>query len=634
VKAIDSSTKVLVYRNAMYALQWLESDRVVMYDEAYAGFFLRDKAGVIVNAQAHEGDQYVWNYTNASAAKYRTDVCIGGPNAADNPLINGIFLDDPGPGTQQHPMQEYISNMQRAAHTAGMTRTELQALSNATYATIIKMRQNLNSQGKMMWLNGVDNADPFMLTYGENCTADYGQCGWWHDPQPGAACAAFFQQRCDNASYGDVTLGVLRQGSWQLSIATLLLLRQERGWLVSDWWQGTSNITALAWVSDLDRDVGSPTEKHCAEEPTRAGVFSRQWSGGKVTVDCSDLSVVLPGRLKSDDIERAVPTGLQYFGWYRTHFGPEDFPITGPHSNLYQAVDAGADVNALAAAKAAGQDILLAVESLFPGLQTDQPDFVTKWEPMVPVLRERLANGSIIGFNLGDELICSGMKTSVLHEYARTVRDSFPRQSNGKGAIIWLNACVCSMSNSLFCTQHNASSNQVNFTIPAAVDWMSVDMYHMDGPVDNWVRDNVREFYEQNIYPNLTEHQRVLLVPGAFGSDGNRHPNGSYICDRACYDRMCAKDAVDFYDWAKSDSRVVGITPWNWVRASIFCANTVMYITHVHHTCMHVPRKNFGLIGLSLRHVVCHRQGARTVSRTMTRLGRATKRQRAQRGSK
>ena len=27
---------------------------------------------------------------------------------------------------------------------------------------------------------------------------------------------------------------------------------------------------------------------------------------------------------------------------------------------------------------------------------------------------------------------------------------------------------------------------------------------------------------------------------------------------------MCAKGAVDFYEWAKSDSRVVGITPWNW----------------------------------------------------------------------
>ena len=93
---------------------------------------------------------------------------------------------------------------------------------------------------------------------------------------------------------------------------------------------------------------------------------------------------------------------------------------------------------------------------------------------------------------------------------------------------------------------------------------MSIDMYHFDGAVDNWVRDNVRKFYEDNIYPNLTKHQKVLLVPGAFGSRYNRHPNGSYICDRECYDKMCAKDSVDFYDWAKSDPRVVGITPWNW----------------------------------------------------------------------
>jgi hypothetical protein len=125
-----------------------------------------------------------------------------------------------------------------------------------------------------------------------------------------------------------------------------------------------------------------------------------------------------------------------------------------------------------------------------------------------------------------------------------------------------VNAGVCSLSNSLFCKQHGDDS--ANYTIPAAIDWMSIDTYHYDGPVDDWVRDNVRKIYQDMIYPNLTENQKVLLVPGAFGSDVNKNPNGSYICDRMCYDKMCAKDAVDFYDWAKSDPRVVGITPWNW----------------------------------------------------------------------
>ena len=55
----------------MYALQWLESQRAVMYDPAYVGFFLRSyKTGAIYNAQAHEGDQYLWNFTNASTCEY------------------------------------------------------------------------------------------------------------------------------------------------------------------------------------------------------------------------------------------------------------------------------------------------------------------------------------------------------------------------------------------------------------------------------------------------------------------------------------------------------------------------------------------------------------------------------------
>ena len=57
------------------------------------------------------------------------------------------------------------------------------------------------------------------------------------------------------------------------------------------------------------------------------------------------------------------------------------------------------------------------------------------------MLRKLLANGTIIGFNLGDELICNGVKSAALHQYANTVRASFPRQSNGQGPVIW---CECS----------------------------------------------------------------------------------------------------------------------------------------------------------------------------------------------
>ena len=66
------------------------------------------------------------------------------------------------------------------------------------------------------------------------------------------------------------------------------------------------------------------------------------------------------------------------------------------------------------------------------------------------------------------------------------------------------------------------------------------------------------------MYPNISAQQKVVLVPGAFGSTVNHFPNGTYVCDRQCYDEMCTLDAHEFYAWAKSDERVVAIAPWNW----------------------------------------------------------------------
>jgi hypothetical protein len=47
-------------------------------------------------------------------------------------------------------------------------------------------------------------------------------------------------------------------------------------------------------------------------------------------------------------------------------------------------------------------------------------------------------------------------------------------------------------------------------------------------------------------------------------SDVNHYPNGTYVCDRACYDTMCSHDAHDFMTWATSDPRIAGVFPWNW----------------------------------------------------------------------
>jgi hypothetical protein len=208
-------------------------------------------------------------------------------------------------------MQEYLGNIQAAAKAINMTTAEVQTLATDTYNMVVELRQQLQSQGKMLWLNGVDNASPFPLVDNQvpnaNCSSEPPfQCGWWHSPAPGGGCVAFFRQRCGNASLGNVDLGVLgpwrqdpgtwpvQKGSWNLSIATLLLLRQESGWIAPAWWLPTSATTPLPWSDDLDRDVGIPKDLHCSEN-AQTGVFRRMWSGGQASVDCNDLSVVLPG---------------------------------------------------------------------------------------------------------------------------------------------------------------------------------------------------------------------------------------------------------------------------------------------------------------------------------------------------
>ena len=57
----------------------------------------------------------------------------------------------------------------------------------------------------------------------------------------------------------------------------------------------------------------------------------------------------------------------------------------------------------------------------------------------------------------------------------------------------------------------------------------------------------------------LSPDQRVVLVPGAYGSST---PLAG--CDESCFDDWFAKAADEYYEWARQDSRVVAIMPFAW----------------------------------------------------------------------
>ena len=74
-----------------------------------------------------------------------------------------------------------------------------------------------------------------------------------------------------------------------------------------------------------------------------------------------------------------------------------------------------------------------------------------------------MANGSVVGFNLGDELICHTLSYSNLSVAADTIRGAFP------DALIWWNECGHTVAE----PKNPAWEGQTK--IPASVSWMSID---------------------------------------------------------------------------------------------------------------------------------------------------------------
>lgn len=242
----------------------------------------------------------------------------------------------------------------------------------------------------------------------------------------------------------------------------------------------------------------------------------------------------------------------KYFGYYSAILSE-----TAAYSSIYQA-DTLAD--AVQASAKGLPSLLLVYDAFFttaPKRKVLYPDWPARWQSLAAQAAPFLQNGTLLGFNLGDELVWNCLAPANLTIVANAVRASFPLGT----AIIWYNEATRPLSTS---PQDRCGHTVPDYSVPTALDWFSTDIYHMNGPVVGWTAAWVQPFYEQRIFPRLAAHQRVVLVPGAFGSDVNHFPNGTYVCNRSCYDTMCALDAEDFAAWARQDARVVGVFPWNY----------------------------------------------------------------------
>lgn len=272
IKVVDPDTKCFVYRNTELALEWMEPQRAVMDDPAFASWFLQYQPGNPENITAgtpYNEDaggpasgcrQFFWNYSNEDAFQYVLSVSEQGMWGTSSEWVDGTFLDDSQAVPQEHP---------NAPSNMGMTTLQLLRAQNDTYHFFNTAVGELASTGHFIWqgFNGNQQGDPDEVGVAPNA----------------GNCASFMRAMCV-PGWQDVPMTM----QWPSSqadklpvLAAFLISRGPYAYIGT----GFNDEPIPPWDPLWDSfDVGEPTSL-CAEVPT--GVFSRQWSNGNVSLDCT-----------------------------------------------------------------------------------------------------------------------------------------------------------------------------------------------------------------------------------------------------------------------------------------------------------------------------------------------------------
>ena len=281
IKAVDPTTKCFVYRNTELALEWLEPQRVVMRDPAFASYFLQYQPGNPQNGTVgtpYNEDaggpgagcrQFFWNYSNPDAFEYVLGVSEQGALGTSSPFVDGTFLDDSQAIPQEHP---------DAPQNMGLSAMQLLDAQNSTYAFVNAAVSALAASGHYIWqgFDGEQQGDPDGV--GAAPTRD--------------TCAAFMETVCDPA-WQTVPRTMLWPSSSEDKLPVLAAFLVSRGpWsYIGYGWAGGGSIHLPEWEPLWDAyDVGEPTGL-CVESPP--GVFSRTWSKGSASLDCSSWTATL-----------------------------------------------------------------------------------------------------------------------------------------------------------------------------------------------------------------------------------------------------------------------------------------------------------------------------------------------------
>ena len=203
------------------------------------------------------------------------------------------------------------------------------------------------------------------------------------------------------------------------------------------------------------------------------------------------------------------------------------------------------------------------------GVQYLCSDYKSKWATLLnQTVQPMLDEGSLMGIFFGDEICWGCTPWSNLSAAVDTVRASLPR---GK-AILYYNEAYPVLSNSVCDSGGDFHHKWVDISypsVPEGLDWVSLDYYPDEGTLAG-----TRKLFEQHLYPKMADHQSALYVPPAYGCNNatcsnqlccnnNTRDGPNPPCHGNCTVAML-QWAQGSYDWARQDTRLVGLNPWHY----------------------------------------------------------------------
>lgn len=160
-----------------------------------------------------------------------------------------------------------------------------------------------------------------------------------------------------------------------------------------------------------------------------------------------------------------------------------------------------------------------------------------------------LANGTLKGFFMGDELIWGGVTTPVLTKAVQLVRRAYPN------ATIWENDSWC-----MPILNTDSWGNPVYFDrVPQGLSWWSIDYYP---DVLGTTFANISAFYDAYVFPKVTPDQRLLYVPPSYSArtaEARQRYCGADDCEG-----VMIQWGTDAVNWAALHPNVIGFAPWHW----------------------------------------------------------------------